>query len=173
MYSECEVVPEKQTMWLQCSTGGVISAVEFASYGTATGSCGSFSQSSCHAANSSGMVAAACVGKNSCTLNASSSVFSDPCSGTAKWLAVQVHCSGQSSNTHWNFTLLDPLMEDFMGATAPRNVTINFSTTPEWMWVTPGPVSFPDDPLQVFWSYEQGSARKWKREREYGISLMY
>jgi hypothetical protein len=50
-------------------------------------------------------------------------------------------------------------MEDFLGATAPRDVTINFSTTPDWMWVNPTDTPVPSDPTAVDWSYNQGTAR--------------
>jgi hypothetical protein len=59
--------------------------------------------------------------------------------------------------TSWNFSLIDPMMEDFMNATAGHSVIINFSTIPQWMWKTPHPVSYPADPNQVTWNYEQGT----------------
>lgn len=58
--------------------------------------------------------------------------------------------------TSWDFSLIDPMMEDFMNATAGHSVIINFSTIPQWMWKTPKPVSYPADPNQATWSYEQG-----------------
>lgn len=57
----------------------------------------------------------------------------------------------------WDFSLIDPMMEDFMNATAGHSVIINFSTIPQWMWKTRAPVSYPADPNQVDWRYEQGS----------------
>jgi Glycosyl hydrolases family 39 len=59
--------------------------------------------------------------------------------------------------TSWDFSLIDPMMEDFMNAQAGHSVMINFSTIPQWMWETEKPVAFPADPDQVDWSYEQGS----------------
>ena len=58
--------------------------------------------------------------------------------------------------TSWDFSLIDPMMEDFMKATAGHSVIINFSTIPQWMWKTPKPVAYPSDPDQVDWNYEQG-----------------
>ncbi|MGH9401908.1 MAG: hypothetical protein ACRD2P_07370 [Terriglobia bacterium] len=62
-----------------------------------------------------------------------------------------------NGKTSWDFSLIDPMMEDFMDATAGRSVIINFSTIPQWMWKTPKPVPYPADPNQVTWRYEQGT----------------
>lgn len=59
--------------------------------------------------------------------------------------------------TSWDFSLIDPMMEDFMNATAGHSVIINFSTIPQWMWKTSKPVAYPADPNQVDWHYEQGT----------------
>jgi hypothetical protein len=60
--------------------------------------------------------------------------------------------------TSWDFSLIDPMMEDFMNATAGHSVIINFSTIPQWMWKTNNPVPYPSDPNQVDWHYERGTA---------------
>jgi hypothetical protein len=39
-----------------------------------------------------------------------------------------------ASTTSWDFSLIDPLVEDFMAATDGRSTIVNFSTIPEWMW---------------------------------------
>jgi len=57
----------------------------------------------------------------------------------------------------WDFSLIDPMMEDFMNATAGHSVMINFSTIPQWMWKTEKPVAYPSDPDQVDWNYEHGA----------------
>ncbi len=59
--------------------------------------------------------------------------------------------------TYWNFKLIDPMVKEFMRATAGHPVIMNFSTVPEWMFKTEGPVAYPADPNQVFWNYEQGT----------------
>jgi Glycosyl hydrolases family 39 len=38
------------------------------------------------------------------------------------------------SRTSWDFSLIDPLVEDFAKATRDRSTILNFSTIPEWMW---------------------------------------
>ena len=64
-----------------------------------------------------------------------------------------------AGKTSWNFSLIDPLTVDFLNATAARghSVVLNFSTIPEWMFVTPKPVPYPADPDEVYWDYEQGT----------------
>lgn len=59
--------------------------------------------------------------------------------------------------TYWDFTHIDPLVDDFMRATEGHSVILNFSTMPAWMFKTDKPVSFPDDPDQVVWDYTQGT----------------
>lgn len=57
----------------------------------------------------------------------------------------------------WDFSLIDPMMEDFMNAQTGHTVIINFSTIPQWMFKTDKPGSYPADPDQVTWTYEQGT----------------
>jgi hypothetical protein len=59
--------------------------------------------------------------------------------------------------TSWNFQYIDPALEDFMKATEGHSVVMNFSTMPAWLWKTDKPVTYPDDPNQVYWSYTQGA----------------
>lgn len=59
--------------------------------------------------------------------------------------------------TSWNFTYLDSTMQAFMEATKGHPVVINFSTTPAWMWKTDSVVTYPADPYQPCWTYNQGT----------------
>lgn len=94
---QCGVAAEGRDVELSCGEGGgVISDVEFASYGTAFGWCGSFGRSKCDASSSAEVVRAACVGKASCVVGASNSLFGDPCVGTSKKLVASVKCSGDA-----------------------------------------------------------------------------
>ena len=61
-----------------------------------------------------------------------------------------------NTETFWDFSHIDPIMEDFMNATSGHSVVINFSTIPAWMFKTEKPVTVPTDPNQVFWSYNEG-----------------
>ncbi|PON52017.1 Glycoside hydrolase [Parasponia andersonii] len=75
---------------LQCEPGTTISSIKFASFGTPYGTCGSFQQGTCHAANSRD----ACTGLESCAVGISSSNFgTDPCPGVLKRLTVEALCS--------------------------------------------------------------------------------
>jgi hypothetical protein len=162
----CEVVPEGQWMYLNCpkvnGTDTVISKIQFASYGNPTGVCGNFQVGSCNLPASVDIIEDQCVGFSSCLFPINDTYVPDPCSNEtfSKWLAVQATCSAVSGTTSWNFTLIDPLVEDFLNATGGRNVTINFSTQPEWMWVTPGQVKFTkgENVGVSNWAYEQGTS---------------
>jgi Glycosyl hydrolases family 39 len=59
--------------------------------------------------------------------------------------------------TSWDFSHIDPTLDDFMKATEGHSVILNFSTIPAWMFKTDKPVTYPDDPNQVFWDYTQGT----------------
>ncbi len=63
----------------------------------------------------------------------------------------------KNGKTSWDFSLIDPMTEDFMNATAGHSVILNFSTIPQWMFKTPKPIAYPADPDQVVWDYEQGT----------------
>ncbi len=62
-----------------------------------------------------------------------------------------------AGRTAWDFSLLDPLVEDFMRASGDRPVMMDFSTIPAWLFRTPAPVTYPADPDQVTWTYTQGT----------------
>ena len=87
----CGKVAENAALHFTCP-GGTFSGVTFASFGTPTGSCGGgFKKGACDAATSVATVAAACVGKGECTIEATNEAFGgDPCVNTPKLLAVQL-----------------------------------------------------------------------------------
>ncbi len=62
------------------------------------------------------------------------------------------------TQTFWDFAYLDSTMDAFMKATRGHTVVVNFSTTPAWMWHTDKMVAYPDNPYQVDWDYNQGTA---------------
>jgi hypothetical protein len=89
----CYSSHEGGTVSVKCSSGLIITAVNFASYGTPPfGTCGAYNTSSCHAQSSYSIVANACVNQSSCSIDANSKVFGDPCEETLKGLYVQVTC---------------------------------------------------------------------------------
>jgi hypothetical protein len=63
----------------------------------------------------------------------------------------------KDGKTSWDFSLIDPMTEDFINATAGHSVILNFSTIPQWMFKTEKPVPYPADPDQVTWDYEKGT----------------
>jgi hypothetical protein len=63
----------------------------------------------------------------------------------------------ESGQTFWDFQYLDPLVADFAAASGAHPMVWSFSTIPQWMFTTDAPVSYPDDPNQVFWDYSKGS----------------
>jgi len=62
----------------------------------------------------------------------------------------------QQGKTSWDFSLIDPIVSDFLEATKGHPVVLNFSTIPQWMFKTEKPVPYPADANAVVWNYEQG-----------------
>jgi hypothetical protein len=71
--------------------------------------------------------------------------------------AVAELAAPADGKTSWDFAHIDPALDDFMKATEGHTVILNFSTIPAWMFKTEKPVTFPDDPNQVYWKYTQGT----------------
>jgi hypothetical protein len=69
-------------------------SVDFASYGTPNGGCGSFTYGGCHAGSSYGIVYNTFIGGTSGCVNPVNGVFGDPCRGTYKRLYIQLTASG-------------------------------------------------------------------------------
>jgi hypothetical protein len=82
------IVNEGSSLTLTAPSGGVITSIDFASYGTPTGTYPNFSIGGCHASNSVSVVQGLALGRNSVTISASNGTFGDPCEGTVKKLAV-------------------------------------------------------------------------------------
>ncbi|KAM9475483.1 uncharacterized protein Hap1MRO34_011288 [Clarias gariepinus] len=58
--------------------------------------CNATHNTNCYAKNTSSIVAALCNGQKRCTLEASSTIFTDPCNGTSKYLTVSYRCTPTS-----------------------------------------------------------------------------
>ena len=77
---QCGNVGQDFSIDLSCAQGGgVISKVDFASYGTAGGACGQMQQGSCHAENTSEIVQRVCIGQKQCSVPGTNDLFGDPC----------------------------------------------------------------------------------------------
>jgi len=63
----------------------------------------------------------------------------------------------KDGKTSWDFSLIDPIVEDFMNAAEGRPVMLNFSTIPQWMFVTGKPVGYPSDPDEIDNDYGVGN----------------
>lgn len=63
----------------------------------------------------------------------------------------------KDGKTSWDFSHIDPMLDDFMKANEGHSVILNFSTLPAWMFKTEKPVTYPEDPTKVYWDYTQGS----------------
>ncbi|GLT81831.1 hypothetical protein SLE2022_002610 [Rubroshorea leprosula] len=70
-----------------------ISSIKFASFGTPSGTCGSFSHGKCSSPKALSILQKACIGSKSCSIAVSTGTFGDPCRGVIKSLAVEVSCT--------------------------------------------------------------------------------
>lgn len=86
----CGTAGEDGAVSLSAPAGGIFTNVEFASYGTPSGTCSNFAIGSCHAGNSSSVVSGLALGQSSVVIPASNGLFGDPCNGTIKSLAVRL-----------------------------------------------------------------------------------
>ncbi|XP_078360486.1 L-rhamnose-binding lectin CSL3-like [Oculina patagonica] len=94
---------------IRCLVGGDIKVVE-ASYGRHDGSTcphPSIRTTNCHAGNSLSVVQSRCDNQASCELDASNSVFGDPCWGTYKYLEVKFMCVVLPPNTPRSVTVCE------------------------------------------------------------------
>ncbi|MGA2391294.1 MAG: glycosyl hydrolase family 39 [Candidatus Sulfotelmatobacter sp.] len=72
-------------------------------------------------------------------------------------MAVAELRAPEANQTYWDFKYMDPLVDDFLRASKGHPSVFSFSTIPQWMFTTPKPVVYPEDPTQVFWDYTQGT----------------
>ena len=87
---------------LACTDGGIIKAIDFASWGTPTGrSCapGGFEASkACNSRTAAASIAAQCIGRSACIVSDSVAALGEPCLDVAKRLALVVSgCVGNAS----------------------------------------------------------------------------
>ncbi|XLR13041.1 hypothetical protein S83_040979 [Arachis hypogaea] len=71
----------------------IISSIKFASFGTPSGTCGSFNHGRCSSNKALSIVKKACIGSSSCKISVSIDTFGDPCRRVTKSLAVEASCT--------------------------------------------------------------------------------
>ncbi|XP_021896415.1 beta-galactosidase 16-like isoform X3 [Carica papaya] len=82
------------TVHLQCPPERNISKILFASFGTPSGDCESYSIGSCHSSRSRTIIEAACTRIRRCSIPQSEEYFGeDPCPGITKALLVDAQCT--------------------------------------------------------------------------------
>jgi hypothetical protein len=128
--------PENTPVVFSCP-GGTYTSVTFASFGTPTGSCVSgFSTGSCNAANSTAIVSTACLGKSSCTIDVSDTVFGDPCFDTLKTFSASLTCSSNTTSVFFKNGAFIP------GITGITNAAVNTNASALSVFVGSGVYSF-------------------------------
>ena len=63
----------------------------------------------------------------------------------------------KDGKTSWDFSVIDPIVIDFIKAAEGRPVMLNFSTIPQWMIKTDTAVAYPKDPNAIAWNYSPGN----------------
>lgn len=100
----CGTANENGSITLTAPPDNAFTSIEFASYGTPDGACGSFTIGTCHAVNSESICEGIFLGQNSATISATNGVFGDPCGGTFKRLYIQARYSSTLPLTLVSFT---------------------------------------------------------------------
>eukprot|EP01111_Echinosteliopsis_oligospora_P015984 TRINITY_DN6500_c0_g1_i1.p1 TRINITY_DN6500_c0_g1~~TRINITY_DN6500_c0_g1_i1.p1 ORF type:complete len:582 (-),score=150.67 TRINITY_DN6500_c0_g1_i1:93-1838(-) len=150
----CATIPDGQNIYLSCPSGN-FTDIHFASYGNPSGECGQFKREECDIDVIS-VIEEFCLGEHNCTIPINYTTFGKVDCADSVRLSFQASCSDSTKSTSWNFTLIDPMVEDLMNAQDDKTVIINFSTIPQWMWNAPLPSTWPSDPDIAIWDYEKG-----------------
>ena len=87
---------------ITCGKNAVIKRIDFASFGTPTGTCGSYAiNNTCHHPHSMDYVKDMCVGMAECTVPLWMEKWGDPCPDIeVKWLQVQAQCDDTENVYH-------------------------------------------------------------------------
>jgi len=90
----CVTAAQDTTFTLTCpSANQVIVQIIFGSYGTPFGACPTgWIPSSCNSNTTMNLLSANCIGKNSCSMDVSNTVFGNPCLNVPKGLVAQMAC---------------------------------------------------------------------------------
>lgn len=74
-------------------------------------------------------------------------------------LAVAELKAPAEGKTYWDFSLMDPIAEDFMQATAGHPVVFNIGTLPAWMFDSKRAIALPENPDEPDWTYSEFNQR--------------
>jgi hypothetical protein len=85
-------VNENSAWQIGCRNGGIITQIQFASYGMPDGYCGAFSYGHCHTDVATSYVYNQCIGRSSCWGYATNEEMGDPCVSVVKRMYIQVYC---------------------------------------------------------------------------------
>ncbi|XP_047309038.1 beta-galactosidase 8-like isoform X2 [Impatiens glandulifera] len=77
---------------LSCEHGWLITSINFASYGTPKGDCGTFTAGICHK-NVKPIIQQACIGNRECSVPVATAKLGDPCPNVLKSLAIEAVCT--------------------------------------------------------------------------------
>jgi hypothetical protein len=61
-----------------------------------------------------------------------------------------------NKNTSWDFSIIDPIIVDYMKAANGHPFVLNFSTIPQWMFNADKPMPYPANPNDFSWPYGFG-----------------
>jgi len=84
---------DNNVAFFRCAPDSYVHSIDFASFGTPTGSCGNFKKGTCDATTTMEIVKKMCLGKSFCNVPVSISTFGDPCPNVEKSLFIQATCA--------------------------------------------------------------------------------
>lgn len=156
----CGSANENGIASITCSSG-VITTIDFASYGTPTGFCGQYSVSTCNAETSRNVVYNACINRASCRVYANNVEFGDPCLNTKKRLYIQVTCSATTQPSVYpsqSPTTISPTLIPSYSLSPTLMSTTSSPTTlsPTQSPTTLSPTQSPLNSTPVFWQTGTG-----------------
>jgi len=87
---------------ITCGENSIIKRIDFASFGTPTGTCGNYAVNDrCHHPDSMDTIRDMCIGKTECMVPLWVEKWGDPCPGSeVKWLQVQAQCDDTEEVYH-------------------------------------------------------------------------
>ena len=131
----CATVTEYNSAVLTAPAGTAFTRVNFASYGTPTGTCPDFVIGSCHAVNSQAIAEGYLLGNNSASIPAGNWIFGEPCPNTAKQLYIAASytepvCSGTLPGTITGSLPLVGGTLTYLWESSITSASVGFTTAP-------------------------------------------